>query len=362
MNRTTITTITLIAASVLVVAECVAAGTITLRRAVRLPSDAETIRLKDIATIEGEKAEAFADLVIAEPDDPGEAVEISVRQVRDALSDADVHWGKVHLNGRRVVVRPSRSGHAKPPVAMQTASVSASSRSSGNRDDRGSRRNRTTIEAAKIIEQDTLAGEIARMVVGELEYPADDVRIVFNDGDRDLLEQRTDELRFELRPMSNIHADRVELAVRMWKDGRTRDQQSLTIRPQVRTETLTARRNIRRHESVADIDVERESLWLSPIQARRAADSDDAFGQLATRTISEGDRIRADLLRGPSVVERGDRVIVRCLVGNTVISVEAEAREDGAMNESIEFRKIGERETFSAEVVGPAEAIKEVQR
>jgi flagella basal body P-ring formation protein FlgA len=57
------------------------------------------------------------------------------------------------------------------------------------------------------------------------------------------------------------------------------------------------------------------------------------------------------------VVERGDRVKVRCLVGGIVIALKAEARADGAEGDTIELRKLGERSTFLATVTGRGEAI-----
>lgn len=358
----TICTATLLGAAIALCADAAFAGEINLRRAVRLADDAKTIRLKDIAEVKGDDAEPFADAVIRELDDRSKAVEITVRQVRQALSETDIHWGKVHLSGRSVVVRPPRDSAAEPPVAMQPISVSGQSDNSGSDGERPSRRDRTTLAASDLAGQHTLAGEIARLVVEQLDRSPKNVRLVVNDRDLELLERSAKEQRFELRPMSNIRADRVEMAVRIWQDGRAVDQHSLTFRPQVRVDALTARRDIRRREPVGEIDVNQQSQWLSPIQADRVINADEAFGKIAQENIDEGDLLRAENLRGPTIVERGDRVIVRCLVGSTVISVEAEAREDGAMGESIEFRKVGERDTFSAEIVAAGEAVKDLKR
>jgi len=61
-------------------------------------------------------------------------------------------------------------------------------------------------------------------------------------------------------------------------------------------------------------------------------------------------------------VKKGDQITVRCLVGGVAISVQAEARADGAAGEIIELRKLGERESFTAKVVGRSEAVLDLSR
>ena len=54
--------------------------------------------------------------------------------------------------------------------------------------------------------------------------------------------------------------------------------------------------------------------------------------------------------------------MVRCLVGGVVISLEAEAKSDGAEGEKIELRKLGERDTFLGTVAGPGSALIDLSR
>ena len=61
------------------------------------------------------------------------------------------------------------------------------------------------------------------------------------------------------------------------------------------------------------------------------------------------------------MIKRGDRVIVRCIVGGIVITLEAEARSDGAIGDDIELKKIGERESFIATVSGSRAAVLDLQ-
>jgi hypothetical protein len=54
--------------------------------------------------------------------------------------------------------------------------------------------------------------------------------------------------------------------------------------------------------------------------------------------------------------------MVRCLVGGVVISLEAEARTEGAKGDRIELRKLGERDTFMATATGPGAAVIDLSR
>jgi hypothetical protein len=88
-----------------------------------LTGDSNTIHLRDIANIEGSEAAKYADVKIAVVTDPERAMELHVRQIRQALDAEGIHWGRVHLNGSRVLVRPRGRSIASPPLAMAGASM-----------------------------------------------------------------------------------------------------------------------------------------------------------------------------------------------------------------------------------------------
>lgn len=87
-----------------------------------------------------------------------------------------------------------------------------------------------------------------------------------------------------------------------------------------------------------------------------------AVGRAVLKSLRAGDVLRQKHIRRETLIRRGDLVIVRCLVGGIVISIHAEARADGAKGQTIEFRKLGERATFLAEVAGHAEAVVDLAR
>ncbi len=186
--------------------------------------------------------------------------------------------------------------------------------------------------------------------------------MTFDDHDTAALDVSLDTHRFEIQPMSNLNSDRVELSIRAWSDGRVVNRQSLSVRLMVRTEVVVVNRDIRRGDVMHEADCAVERRWIAPIQASTLCGFVEAVGRVANMPLKAGDVLKRKHVKREVLVKRGDRVVVRCLVGGIVLSLEAEARGNGAEGESVELRKLGERDTFMATIVGPGSAIVNLSR
>jgi flagella basal body P-ring formation protein FlgA len=116
-------------------------------------------------------------------------------------------------------------------------------------------------------------------------------------------------------------------------------------------------RDLSRNETVVGADVEQRYQWMSPLQASLHCSAEHAIGRLAAKPLRAGTPLKTKHVRRETLVERGDRVNVRCLVGGVAIALQAEARSSGSEGDVIELRKPGERISFSATVVGRGEAV-----
>ena len=168
-------------------------------------------------------------------------------------------------------------------------------------------------------------------------------------------------MRFELRPESSVTSDRVTFTVRAWSGGRVAESRQITVQPLLKVSTAVLERDVRRGEMLASGDFRDVLQWLPPRTAELCADPARAAGCAAARTLKAGDVLRELHLQRQTLIQRGDRVAVRCLVGGVVISLTAEARADGAEGETIALRKLGERREFTATVTGPGEAVVNLQ-
>ncbi len=333
------------------------ADTVTLKGSVRLPPGAREVRLADIAKLDGAHAQSLAETVITSLSGDGEALEITIQQVRRMLSDAGAHWGKVQLSGRTVIVRPPGTGGVSPARLMAPASVSPPARPLAR-----SARTRTSESAQELIELATLRGAVARTMAAGVGIDPDSLRLSFDVHDRDFLDTPLDAFRFEIQPLSSFRSDRIELSVRAWQDGRIRQSRTITVRPTLRTNVALLRRALERGDEVREEDLSVEARWLTPSQAGTYSTLVQAVGRIAAIDLPAGEQLRSRHLKRTVLIKRGDRVMVRCLVGGVVITLEAEARSDGAEGEQLELRKLGERQTFFASVTGPGAAVLDLTR
>lgn len=334
------------------------ADSITLRASVRLPADAESVHLADIATLDGAEADALAETVIADAPDGGATVELNVQAVRERLTEAGVNWGRVNLSGRRVIVRSRSGSHATAPVAMTATEIVVATPA-----DPGAAQASivpTPDLARRTVDEPTIRGLVTRHVVAGLGRAADDVRIRFDDSDEAYLGRLLEGARFEVEPLSSYASDRVELVIRMWDGTAVTEEFSLTLRPTVRTTVSRLRHDVGRRETITAASVEQTTEWLAPSQAQLVSDAATIAGHSAARHMRAGEQVREHDVERPTLVNRGDLVTVRCLVGGHVISMTVEARDDGFAGDRIEFRHRGHRDTFLATVTAPGEAVLEL--
>jgi flagella basal body P-ring formation protein FlgA len=330
---------------------------ITLKGSVRLKAEVQAVHLADIAELSGPDAQRLAATVIAEAPRDREALEITVRQVRQKLADAGVHWGRIQLNGRTVIVRPAAPRAAAPPLTMTPVAVQPPA---------APKREGPPVPkhelAADLVDLTTLRGTVARMFVDALGVSPQELRLVFDDRSQALLDTDQDSFRFEIQPLGSLAADRIELTVRAWAEGRIEQRHSITVGPTINTDVAVLRRDLARGEEIREEDLEVEVRWLAPSQAAMVSSFVQAVGRVASMRLKAGDALRIRHIKREHVIKRGDRVMVRCLVGGVVISLEAEARTEGAKGDRIELRKLGERDTFMATATGPGAAVIDLSR
>jgi len=338
----------------------VLADTITLRPSIRMPADSGSITLADVASLEGPDALRFADVTIAPIENPSALVTITVDQVRAALDAAEAPWGKVNLNGSTVTIRPRRSADSRPPAAMQAMAIDNPAPDDVRDQEpsqpaHGSEMPGTC--AVDLLPGNTLRAAVTRMMVRGVNEEPDAVRLRFDDADAALLDQPDIGRRFEIQPLSSLFSDRVELVIRTWDQDAVIDRASIRVDVWLRRDVAIAATDLERDHIVVESDLTVNEQWVKPSQATQVLDRIGAIGRVVTRAVSAGQVVRAANVRQQTLVGKGDPLIVRCVVGGVVISVQALAAGDGALGDTIECRREGDRETFMAVVTGRGEAV-----
>jgi len=335
-------------------ASAVWAGEINLRRSIRMHADRSDLTLSDVAALSGDDAEQFSGVVIWTNPDSAKTHEIDLATIRERLNNAGVPWATVHLRGGNVTVRPPTASTTNGPASMQPAAIGDVTITVPReyRED--------TFLAAGIMHEQTVRGAIAVRFVHALAVDPGELRMTFSLSDTDLLTADLSEHRVELQPTSSLEGDRTTFAIRFWRDDSIERQESVSVCALVRAPLAQLARDVSRGEQIMESDLVVTHEWISPALARKYPERADLIGLLAARNLSEGTPLRDQDVQREALVTRGERVTVRCVSGNVVISLTAEARSDAAMGETVELRKFGERDEFTARITGPGEAIVEL--
>lgn len=348
-------------ALLLAIAHSTCADTITLKSAARQRADSNgAVTLGDIAVLEGEDALALSHISITTVKSGGKPVEISVAEVRRALDAAGANWARINLSGRSVLVRPARDGGSLPPQAMAgpVAIDAAHAQQPATHNDN----DKQTLALDAIVSEQTVRGAIATLIVSNLRIDSKAMRVHVNADDLTLLNTPLSSGRFEIQPLGSLAGDRLAFTVRSWSGAQSQQAGQIGMTVERLVSVTRAHRDMPRDLALNEDDLETASQWLSPTEALQVAPRASIVGRTVTRSLKQGDVIRARDVQRETLVKRGDMAIIRCLVGGVAISLQAEARAEGGAGDTIEFRKTGERETFLATITGKNEAVVDLSK
>lgn len=327
--------------------------TIRLKSSVHLSRNDHIVTLGDIAELSGPMAEQMAELVVMTLNRSGAPKEITIRSVRAILNEAGIHWGRIQLSGKKVFVHPAPGPGAgvQPLIAMNGASLiepNAGPRKSGRTE---------SLTVQSLLAVDTVRGEVAAFFARTMRISPEELQLTFHNADAKFLDIARQAYRIEIESLSSLKSDRVNLTVRLWEGVRIEQRRSISVDVLLHKGFVEAAHDISRHDVLVESDLQMAKRWMPPSEASLTTDIRDAVGRVSSKHIKAGEPIRHNAINRRTLVRRGDPIIVRCLVGGTVISIQAEARGVGSEGDIIEFRKKGERETFFATITAHGEAI-----
>ncbi|MCH7884380.1 MAG: flagellar basal body P-ring formation protein FlgA [Planctomycetes bacterium] len=120
------------------------------------------------------------------------------------------------------------------------------------------------------------------------------------------------------------------------KEGvRIEQRRSISVDVLLHKGFVEAAHDISRHDVLVESDLQMAKRWMPPSEASLPTDIRDAVGRVSSKHIKAGEPIRHNAINRRTLVRRGDPIIVRCLVGGTVISIQAEARGVGSEGDII---------------------------
>lgn len=151
-------------------------------------------------------------------------------------------------------------------------------------------------------------------------------------------------------------SSRMPVSVRLYDQGRVVLDRTVRVEVEVRRTIAVAGRVIERGASIGAGDIAPDTRWVPP--GTGAVEPGTAAGSVAKRRMEPGEVVEAHLITPPTMIERGDEVVVRVVTGGFVVSRVAYALEDGVEGDRIELAaKTDPSLTLRAEVTGRGQAL-----
>ncbi len=331
------------------------ADTVALKSATRLAPGTTTIRLADIATLQGPHAQAMGDVKIS--DAPASPVEIRLETVREALVTAQANFAKLDLSGRACMVRPgatvvSAAQNAKieePIVTARTAIPEPT---------------RTIIDPYAVCDDPTPIGVCAQLFIAKLGSRNLPLQLECTAEDFAKFAPRAGN-SVDVLPRNVLEDEVVEIELVFRKGGQVLARDHARIAPKLLTPVGVTLVPIARGTKIAQDEIKPETRWLGPKASASALTWNSASGRVARVNIAAGVSMSAAQVKDEVVIHKNDKVTVRREVGLIAIELDAVAIEEGAVGDLIKLRATGKSQRgarlakaaeFAAEITGPGTA------
>lgn len=340
----------------------------TLPRVAIDTTNAQDLRLSDIAEVTGPDAHRLKNAVVLTSDELAKAdfsrgLAVELEQVREAISriPGGISWGRVTLSGSTCLLRKAEdlsNVPAGPPVPEFVPG-----------------RKQISQPAAEV-SQTTLRGIIASRLAELQGVTLGDLRLKVaspSRADEAFLDVPVSaDQRVEIQPGSR-NSSRTPLNVDVYQGDRLVENRQYTAEIQVRRWVVVPVGTIERDQIITEEDFKREQRWVSPA-ADAPADAAQVIGATPRRRLEAGRVITAQDLQSPVVVQKGETVWVHCLSGGFVIKTKARAMSAGRDGQLVAFQTEGNplapgarstsfqnKKTFMARMSGRGVAVIELE-
>jgi len=318
------------------VAEAAAAASIRLHEQAGATDDQVT--LAQVAELEGQTARQLADVVVLRLRPNQDTAELTLAQVREALTGAEVNWARLTLGGF-TTCRITRTPSEKP-VAVQKEPEAAVNPS-------------RPIDAEDPTKLEEL---IRRHLAGLLGVAAADLAIDYRPRDLEKLRQTAVVGRFEIEPLNRAILGRTTLRIRRHEGVDVTESLLVSVRVSRRVMGLVTTRELRRGQPVPADAVALREVTVDDDRAMPLTERAMVAGQTAAVTLDPGEVVYPRHLRAAVLIKRGEVIKVATIAGGLVVRASAVALEDGGDGDVIAARNQNSRNRLTVRVTGPREA------
>ncbi len=299
-----------------------------------------TLRLADIATIDGPEMEALAAIPVLEHPVSGVGVRIDVASVREAMSRARVHWGRITLRGSSCYVLL-----ADPPSKKKASPQQVDSKPSVN--------DPQPIDLGGV---PTVRTVVSARLVALFGVEPEQLRLAFDPADEALLSLPLNSRRVEVQPAATGNSPVVPVQVFVYEGDRIVVNGHVRATALVSRPVASARSPIERGTVITEELVSVDRQWLPP-NARVPAPPETLVGQVACLRIAAGAVVAKTDIEAQLVVKRGEIVEVHVLSGTMTVRARARALGPARDGETVQLKLEGSEHPFTARMNGKGRAV-----
>jgi len=240
--------------------------------------------------------------------------EIDLNTVRAILQREGAVLGRLEFSGSVCRVRSSGALRAAAETAEEEVAVEEPWRG---------------IEEWRSATEQTVEIAIVRRFMGELEIPAERLRLRFEDASEELLGTATAEMRTVVRPATALAGGTVLFRIeRYGPTGSLLHRDAVKVEAQVLRTVLKVREQISRREVVPSGVLEPSEEWLSPaVDAADASELAEMAGRIAQTRLMPGDIVLRSQVEEPIAIERNALVELIYHGNGFVLKAKGRARQ-----------------------------------
>lgn len=297
------------------------------------------ITLADIARVAGEDADALGATIIEE-EAPDKPTDIDVTTVRARLDATKlVRWGKTTLRGSVCTVIPT---------GVQP---------SASRAKKETRQEAPRHAPVRLDGPETVRTHVVRAVARMYNAGIEDLRFLFEDRDKELLDMSTAGRRVDVQPTNSPASARTGLRIYVFSGDRLAAQRTISVDVLIRRSVVTAVTPLPKGHEIRSEDITISEQWHAP-SAAVPCTPEQAIGSVTRSRVAAGQLLTTASVEAPVVVKKGDIVEVHCLSGAIHLkATRARAMESGRDGELVEFQLEGSKRTFKARMSGRGSAV-----
>ncbi len=310
-------------------------------------SDGPDVLLSQVAELDGDYANQFADVIVGRFSEGETRVEIEASAILEAMRAGGAKLGLLDLRGfSKCTVHRTATQSARVEATDAENAITNVDNRAGDIDGRASG------EPVTVHTPTTVRALIERTIRKRIGVDGTSLEITFNDKDAELLRSSAVAGRYEAEPVAEPTLGRVSFKVYAFNGTqRVGNGRLVTAEVARRVIAVVAGETIDRGELINRRQVRLREVLIDDARQVYLPDTSLVVGQVASQKITPGRLITAGEVELPVAVRRRERVSVELKTRGIKITFNGMAKEQGAVGDVIEIENIQTKERFRATVV-----------